>query len=162
MTVFSESQRFALWVYVLAIAVTCIGLGAIFLAENTAGAKTVPPAIALGIAAMLLFLWDVLWLRTSVDGSGLFVCLGRPVPIMWKRIPLEAIHEVRVVTYRPILDAGGWGMRFGRFEGRFTIFWNARGDRGVLIDTDARRFVIGSQSPEELLTAIKRVRGRLT
>lgn len=162
MTVFSEHQRFALWVYVLATAVTSIGLGAMFVAEHTAGAKAVPPAIALCITALLLFLFDALWLRTSVDGSGLFVCLGCPLPIMWRRIPIEAIHEVRVVTYHPILDAGGWGVRFGRYEGRFTIFWNARGNRGVIIDTDTRRFVIGSQDPESLRAAIERARGRLT
>lgn len=158
-TVFSEHQRFALWVYVIAIAVACIGVGAIFIVEDTAGAKAVPPATVLCIAAMLLFLFDVLWLRVSVDRIGLFVCLGRPVPIVWKRIPLEAIHEVRVVTYHPILDAGGWGMRFGKFEGRFAIYWNARGDRGVLIDTDKRRYVIGSQEPEWLCAAIGQAMG---
>lgn len=109
--------------------------------------------------ALYLFVFDILALRTKVDSDAVQVRLGWPIPIFWKRIGIDTIREARVVTYRPLVDAGGWGMRFGRFEGVFTIYWNARGNRGVLIVTDKRRYIIGSQEPEALHAAIELARG---
>lgn len=109
--------------------------------------------------ALYLFVFDILALRTKVDNDAVHVRLGWPIPIFWKRIGIDSIREARVVTYRPLIDAGGWGMRFGRFDGVFTIYWNARGNRGVLIVTDKRRYIIGSQEPEALHAAIELARG---
>lgn len=152
--VFVEHQRFALWVYALVIGIMCTSVGAIVYAPGQNG-KQIPHELASIYAALFLFLWDVLSLRTVVDQSGVRVRLGWPVPIFWKRISFESIRAARVVTYRPLLDASGWGLRFGRFEGQFTIYWNARGNRGVLIETDSRRYIIGSQKPEELFHVIE-------
>lgn len=129
------------------------------LSTRTFGGEEVPSAIiVVSMVALVLFLLDILALRTTVDSDGLRVRFGRPIPIFWKRIGIESIREARVVTYRPLVDANGWGLRFGRFDGVFTIYWNARGNRGVLIETDKRRYVIGSQDPEALHAAIERAR----
>ncbi|NUM53914.1 MAG: hypothetical protein HUU46_09750 [Candidatus Hydrogenedentes bacterium] len=157
---YTEDQRFALWVYLVAIAVTCISLAGLVIAANTPNANPVPIATVIVVAVLCAFLWDVLVLRTTVSRDGVYVRLGWPIPIFWTRIGAGRIREARVVTYRPLLDAGGWGLRFGRFDGRFATFWNARGNRGVMIETDSRRYVIGSQSPELLHAAIELVRNR--
>ena len=151
---YQEHQRFALWVYALTIGIVCIGLGALLFAPHAGG--SVPPVVVTIAAGLFVFLFDVLALRTTVDRDGIYVRLGWPIPIFWKRFRIEDIRETRVITYRPILDASGWGLRFGRFENKFTIYWNARGNRGVLIDTDKRRYVIGSQNPDDLHAAIER------
>lgn len=152
--VFVEHQRFALWVYALVIGIMCTSVGAIVYAPAQ-NEKPIPHELAPVYGALFLFLWDLLSLRTVVDQSGIHVRLGWPLPIFWKRIPFESIRAARVVMYRPLRDAGGWGLRFGRYEGQFAIYWNARGNRGVLIETDKRRYIVGSQKPEELFHVIE-------
>jgi hypothetical protein len=53
-------------------------------------------------------------------------------------------------------DAGAWGVRFGRFEGASCRHYNARGNRGVFLETSKRRYIIGSQNPERLHDALVR------
>lgn len=101
---------------------------------------------------------------TVVNEEGLrvsFGCLG------WikKKIPLSDIKEAEVVTYRPIRQFGGWGIRCGCFRGERTGCYSAKGDKGVLISLSGdvrvclfktRKLIIGSQTPEKLVSAIKR------
>jgi hypothetical protein len=98
---------------------------------------------------------NVLFMRTRVDGHELVVQFGYCFPIYRKRIPLQEIRRARVVEYRPIRDAGGWGIRFGRFEQERCRFLNCRGNRGVLLETARLRCIVGSQQPERLLAAVK-------
>jgi len=160
--VYEERQRFAAWVYVLVIAIVCISTGAMIAAARSEGANAASTEIVAFTIILFLFLFNILALRTSIDGYAIRVQLGRLIPFFWKRIDVASIQEARVVTYRPLRDAGGWGMRFGRFDGMFTIYWNARGNRGVLIETEKRRYIIGSQDPEALHAAIERVRAKNT
>ncbi|MCC6795506.1 MAG: hypothetical protein IT366_10335 [Candidatus Hydrogenedentes bacterium] len=154
-----EHQRFAAWVYMLAVAILGICTGAVIMALRREGSDATTPIEMVFTVALYLLVFDILSLRTVVDGEAIRVQLGRPIPIFWKRIGIDSIRAARVVTYRPIADAGGWGLRFGRFDGVFTIYWNARGNRGVLIETEKRRYIIGSQDPEALHAAIERARG---
>ena len=56
-------------------------------------------------------------------------------------------------TYSSFKEYGGWGVRSSRSNGRA---YNAYGDQGVqLIAGDKDLILIGSQRPEELLTAIR-------
>ena len=94
-------------------------------------------------------------LVTVVRGSGLFV---RYVPFHFspRRIALERVVGCQAVTYRPIRDYGGWGIRWAS-GGRA---YNARGHRGVRLDfADGRYLLLGSQRPDELAEAINRLRG---
>ena len=51
------------------------------------------------------------------------------------------------MTYSPLAEYGGWGIKWGRSG----LALNARGDRGVRLTlTDGRRVLVGSQRPEEL------------
>ncbi len=67
---------------------------------------------------------------------------------------MASIVRIEVVSYRPLMDYGGWGIRVGR-DGERVL--NARGNRGVRIElTDGTRLLIGSQRPEALAVAIER------
>jgi hypothetical protein len=154
--VYANRQRFAYWVYLVVLGVALVSGGAVW--QEYARGKLLSPSLLVVPALLLLMVPNLLALRTSVNSECVHLRLGLLVPLFWKRIAVNTIRSARVVTYRPLRDAGGWGMRFGRFEGVFTVFWNARGNRGVLIETDARRYIIGSQEPERLLAAIERAR----
>jgi hypothetical protein len=102
--------------------------------------------LAVGIVTLL---WTAR-LTVVVDDHGLSV---RYVPFHWsmKKIPLHDVTSVEAVTYSPILEYGGWGMRCGR-KGKA---YNVSGNRGVLLTfTNGKRLLVGSQRADELATAI--------
>jgi hypothetical protein len=99
----------------------------------------------------------------TVGGGELQVSFGY---LGWirKRIPISQIKGGEVVTYRPLRQFGGWGIRCGCFNGERVGCYSTRGDRGVLLtlseDTRVclfrvRSLIIGSQEPEKLLEAIR-------
>ncbi len=80
-------------------------------------------------------------------------------------VPLEDVESTEVVTYRPIREFGGWGIRGGKFRGEFTGVYSMKGNRRLLLilTKDARflffrtrRLLLGSQEPERFQQAIDR------
>jgi hypothetical protein len=58
-------------------------------------------------------------------------------------------HEA--ITYSPLRDYGGWGIRRGA-KGKA---YNVSGNHGVRLElSDGKRILIGSQRPEELSEAV--------
>jgi hypothetical protein len=155
---FEERQHFHWFAYATVILVLIGALVAAAVAfmqpgetQKLADAWWIPLLIVLGIAPAL----NVFQMRTTITDTQLVVQFGYLFPMYRKRIELDAINSSRMVEYRPIRDAGGWGIRFGRFEKQSCRFLNSRGNRGVLVETDDRRYIIGSQHPERLQRAIE-------
>ncbi len=72
---------------------------------------------------------------------------------MWtlRKVSVKDIGKTEVVSYRPVEDYGGYGIRLTK-RGRAYI---ASGERGVRITlAKGGKFLIGSQRPEELERAI--------
>jgi hypothetical protein len=91
----------------------------------------------------------VLRVVTEVGFDELHVRLA---PSRGRRIPLADLAEATVVTYRPLRDFGGWGVRWAGPRG---VAYNAYGSRGAqLVLHDGRRVLVGSQRPEELVVAL--------
>ena len=66
--------------------------------------------------------------------------------ILWKDI-----IRIQKVTYRPLRDFGGWGVRYGRRGKAYSV----SGDQGVLLVLDeGRELLIGSKNAPELERAI--------
>lgn len=106
-----------------------------------------------GVGFPLFF--SYLGLITEVRGDELRLRF-RPLPA--RRIPWSSISSAEAITYRPLRDFGGWGIRYGRGGRRA---YNVSGNRGVeLTLTDGKRIVIGSRRPDELQAAIATVRAR--
>lgn len=75
---------------------------------------------------------------------------------MEKTIPFEAIEKMEVVTYNPIFDYGGWGIRFG---GMNTICYNTMGNKGLMIyKKDKEKVLIGTQKYQELEKIITQIK----
>jgi hypothetical protein len=73
-----------------------------------------------------------------------------------RRIPLGDVLAHEVVTYRPIRDYGGYGIKYS-----FRLGWayNVKGNRGVRLQIkDKKPLLIGSRRPEELAEAIQNAR----
>lgn len=99
-----------------------------------------------GIGLPLAFYWMRLIVEVMDDSVSI-----RYVPLTKRTIPLADIEQVEALTYKPLQEFGGWGVR-GRSNRRA---YNVSGNRGVeLTLRDGRTIMIGSQKAEELALAI--------
>ena len=110
------------------------------------------PWIYFLVGTVFLILFGLLTLRqtTTVESDAVTVRFGF---LHKTRIPFSEIAHAEAVTYRPVRDYGGWGIRgFGKRRAL-----NARGNQGVLVTrADGSTLLIGSQKPRELLAALGR------
>ncbi len=107
--------------------------------------------VLLGLALILLFYKGRL--ITEVRPDGLFVKFD-PFHRHFKHYRVDDLAECEAVTYRPIRDFGGWGIRVGRGGWAY----NVSGNRGVQLRfKSGKRLMIGSKRPEALLEAIQSI-----
>ena len=104
------------------------------------------------MGVVLLILLSTLTLRqmTSVEEDGVVIRFGF---LYRARVPFAEIARAEAVSYHPIREYGGWGIRgFGRRRAL-----NMSGNLGVLLTRrDGSTLMIGSQKPRELLAALAR------
>ena len=104
--------------------------------------------LAFGIAMPLFFLWG--GMRTEVRTDGLYI-EALPLAFCSQHIAYSEIQTYEACHYRPLLDFGGWGIRFGRGGKAYTV----SGNQGVqLVFKNGRRLLIGSQHPDQLVNAM--------
>lgn len=107
--------------------------------------------VLVGIGFPLLF--GAMKLIVSITGDELIIWFR---PLYRKRIALSSISKAEVVTYRPIREYWGWGIRY--WPGRGWVY-SLRGNRGVRVTReDGDSFLIGSDDPETLAKAINAAR----
>jgi hypothetical protein len=155
--VFFERQQFRqtwLWVLLLVVCLpTIIGAGAV-LFDLPPGAAA-PRVVIIGAEIILIVTLLITWsarLDVTVDDRELLVRFW-PFHRQPRRFPLSEIAEAQVRRYQPIVEYGGWGIRFG-FHG---MAYNVSGNEGVqLVLTNGKRILIGSQKSEELQRALRR------
>ncbi|MBP8129937.1 MAG: hypothetical protein KA184_10205 [Candidatus Hydrogenedentes bacterium] len=160
MPLYTEKQTFAPWVYAVLVIGELGALAALALVLAQTGDATLQ-IVVLGTWALGgVMVANLLGLGTEVTRDAVTVRFGLLFTCYRKRFALTDIRAARAVEYRPLRDAGGWGIRFGRFEGRPCRFLNARGNRGVFLETAQKPCIIGSQQPEALCSAILQASGR--
>lgn len=105
---------------------------------------------AAGLAALALF-FGMASMETRVDDQGVSV---RSLYFIRRRFDTGTIRSAEAITYRPLRDYGGWGLRYG---GRKGWALNVSGNRGVVLHlSTGKDFMIGSQRPDDLAAAIAR------
>jgi hypothetical protein len=159
--VYREEQNFDWRAYaVVALAEALIGLTLAWFYQkgHGAGAGGAIHELARGLLAVAglsippLVVVGLLRMTTEVTPTDLRVWFGW-VPTYRRFVAIGTVRRIEVVTYRPLLDYGGWGIRTGR-DGERVL--NARGNRGVRLElSDGTRLLIGSQRPETLALAIE-------
>lgn len=145
--VFNEEQKFTQrWVQVLLYSVWA---GMLVLSIFLAGEREVGlmPAIALFLfISAFVLAFKSLQLQTRITGDAIsyrFV----PVQGRWRVIRRQDIVQMGLVSYDPLSDYGGWGIRFGRKGIAYTV----RGNKGLLIKLPKNKLIlIGTSRPDEL------------
>lgn len=97
------------------------------------------------IMAMVLALIINLRLTTRIDESGVHF---RYFPFTkWRIIPKAQIRSAEVISFSPLTDHGGWGIKGNRTTKAFTVI----GDKGLKLDiNEKKKIVIGTQKSREL------------
>jgi hypothetical protein len=94
-------------------------------------------------------------LETSLEADGVRV---RFFPLSNRLIKYADIERCFARDYRPIMEYGGWGIRWSVQNGRA---YNVSGTKGVqLILKDGKKVLIGSQRAEEVAARINERMGR--
>lgn len=142
---FHEDQQFRQpWIWALLLLVSA----AIFAVVYASRSIWLALLVLLLDAALVGFMYS-LKLTTEVSPNGVLV---RFFPMFRQNISLSQIGSHYVRVYRPILEYGGWGVRYG-LKGKA---YNVRGNRGVQLElVRGERLLIGSQRAEELAQAIE-------
>jgi hypothetical protein len=160
--VFREEQYFDWRVYALiASLVLSTGLGLLWSTDHLSW-QAIPDLLRsaqialgglLGLAAPVFLVVMLLHMTTEVTPTDLRVWFGW-IPVYRRVVAVDEIRRIEVVSYRPIAEYGGWGIRSGP-DGERVL--TARGNRGVRLElVDGSRLLIGSQRPEALATALER------
>jgi hypothetical protein len=106
--------------------------------------------VAFGILFPLWFM--TIRLEIVVTDTGL-VFRFFPLHLKWRTVPFSEIIAAAAVTYRPLREYGGWGIRFGWRGG---MAYNVQEDQGVRITlNNGKKILLGSQHAEELESALK-------
>lgn len=99
-----------------------------------------------GIMSLVLFLFFNIRLETRIDHQGIHY---RYLPFIrnWKLIKKESIRSMEVITFNPISDYGGWGMK----GNKTTKLYNITGDAGFLVDSgETKKTLLGTLKAKEL------------
>ena len=150
---FREEQRFSqpwLWAIVVVAAVAAwIGLAAVVLdSDDGAGWPVAIVLLLVAVGLPLLFALGRLTVEVLADRVEI-----RYRPFIARTLRLDEVVAAESVTYRPLRDYGGWGIKGWS---RRKIAYNVRGDRGALLTlADGRTVLIGSQRADELAAAIR-------
>lgn len=167
--IFREVQRFRqpwLWVILCPAVLTMVGLFGYGLVKQLIlgepwGNNPMPDTMLIVVATLAMLLVGlVAWtmyaatLITEVRASGLHIKFF-PFHLSFQTIDLSGVTDCKAVTYRPIKEYGGWGIRL-RWKGKA---YNVSGNRGVKISYQSgKHLLIGSQRAEELANAIAVIR----
>lgn len=144
---FKEKQKFTQWwLWLLLIGILGIVLFGIYGSYQEDKLDFWAVFFSLGIFIPILILFYLLRLLTLVKADGIYVRFY-PFHRKWKFYAWKEIEEAKVVTYKPLLDYGGWGIRYGR-KGKA---YNVKGNQGLQIHfKSGKNLLIGTQKPEEL------------
>ncbi len=159
---FHEVQHSRQWWIWLIIVLVTAGSWYSFIGQVVIGTSIT------GNAASNFFI-IVIWLLAGIILPGLFFFLKLDVtvrrdsiniryfPILKRRYAARDIKQSFAREYRPLVEYGGWGIRWSPVSG---WAYNTGGNLGVqLLLADGRKLLIGSQKPAELAAAIETMVG---
>ena len=159
--IFREVQTFSSWLRLLLVLsmALAVAISGFALRETITQPKTpnvfVPillTAVAMAIPIAVAIFFFIIKLETEVRSDGLYVRFY-PIHIRYKRFTADNLQQYYTRRYRPILEYGGWGIRYS-FTKKGKAY-NISGNKGVqLVLKNGRKLLIGSQRPDELVAAI--------
>lgn len=161
---FKEEQQFRQWwwiVLVLGATIPAMVMSIYALYQQTVrgiqvGDSSAPNGV---LIIVLIFLCIMLWgyfslkLEVWIDQDGIYY---RFFPLIRKNklISKAEIERFEIRKYNPIIDYGGWGVRYG-FGRKWQRAYNVSGNIGLqLYLTDGKKVLFGTQRSQAILYAM--------
>ena len=147
-TIFYEKQQFRqVWIWMILILILLIllipiisGVFGVFL-----------NIILLTIGYCFIWLFYSMKLITEIKKDGIQITF---TPFTNFIIPFNKIRSYKIREYRPILEYGGWGIRFNRTGKAYTV----SGKIGLQIElSNGKEILIGTENPDKLLQSLNKL-----
>ncbi|HHB52059.1 MAG TPA: hypothetical protein ENK75_03300 [Saprospiraceae bacterium] len=154
---YTEHQKFTQWwLWLLILSLNLFFIVNLFKSIGVDHTDT-PDTKILFIVSVLNILLTVLFfsirLDTRIKKSGIEVRLF-PFRRNYKHFYWDKIAKIYTRVYKPILEYGGWGVRYGS-KGKAL---NISGNKGLQIEfTTGKKLLIGTQNPEEINRILKQL-----
>ena len=147
-TIFYEKQQFRqVWIWIMLIIMLLI-----LLIPIISGIFGVFLNLILFICGFcFIWLFYSMKLITKIKINGIQITF---TPFTDFIIPFNEIKKYKIGEYRPILEYGGWGIRFNTSGKAYTV----SGKTGLQIEiSNGKRILIGTQNPEKLLQSLNKM-----
>ncbi len=153
-SVFTETQKFNKWWHYLIAGVPVVLLIVVMslvqfdIVESKDGTKAPALFFTTIIITSSCFIWfTLLKLNTEINSEGIFVNFFG-IPFCKRAIKWEDLQSISIITYSPLTDYGGWGVRYS-ISGNGWCY-NVAGTKGIkMVYKNGKPFLIGTQKPEE-------------
>ena len=136
------------WAWVLVWGACLAAVGATAYGAGREPMSTTALVLTLGAVLLFPLLMSTLFLCLDVEvrADHLFIAFG-PIHLVRKRIAYRDMESAAAVTYSPIREFGGWGIR--PMGGKTA--WTIRGNRAVrVVLRSGRQIYVGSRFPQRL------------
>ena len=150
---FTEKQRFTQWwvwmILIGTIGVTIYGsIEQVFLNKPYGNKPASDLGLLFSLAVILLsiILFRSIALTTQITDDGI-MCKLFPFHLSFREFKWTDIVTCHVRKYKPIMEYGGWGLKYGKSG----LAYNISGNMGIQLElNDGRKILIGTRQPEEV------------
>lgn len=159
---FTENQRFRqIWLWIIFIISVMMSLYSIIdpaVSGKRSGNPPIPDYSTILLVLLFSFIFPILFffteLRIRITSDGIYVKFF-PIHTRWLLFSPNEIEKFEKKKYQPLLEYGGWGIRFGK-NGKA---YNVSGNMGILLTlSNGKRLLIGTQKPDEFERAIQEMK----
>lgn len=149
--IFQETQRFRqIWIWALILGISGFSISSLFLLEDKAPLSFVDLAFPIGMILLLNVLFLTFTLSTRIEADSLSY---RFFPFTrWRTFRFEEIEALHLIEYNGLWEYGGWGIKWNGDTWSYTT----GGKWGIIIKTTNKKFLLGTQKPEEVREVIDR------
>ena len=153
--VFQETQRFRqIWIWALILGISGFSISSLFLLEGKAPLTFGDLAFPIGMVLLLNVLFLGFKLSSQIDGDSLSY---RFFPFTrWRTFRFEEIETLELVEYNGLWEYGGWGIKWNGDTWSYTT----GGKWGVIVKTTDKKFLLGTQQPEQIRQVIAEFKAR--
>ncbi|MBS4040272.1 MAG: hypothetical protein KGZ81_06695 [Flavobacteriales bacterium] len=144
-TQFTEKQYFRQWwIWTILLGI----LGFLMYELTTEDAWNLKATWLVILPMVLFFSWFFsLHLQTKIDEKGIYATFHMLFYKYQKVFSWEDVQEVSIVKYHPVLDCGGWGIKW--YKNGLAL--NVSGNIGLeVVLHNQKKYLIGTQKSKEL------------
>ena len=153
--IFQETQRFRqIWIWALILGISGFSISSLFLLEDKAPLSFVDLAFPIGMILLLNVLFLSFTLSTRIEADSLSY---RFFPFTrWRTFRFEEMETLDLVEYNGLWEYGGWGIKWNGDTWSYTT----GGKWGIIVKTTDKKFLLGTQKPEEVRQVINEFKAR--